>query len=1184
MTCPACGTRAPEAARFCPDCGHGLAAHADQRRVVTVVFADLVGFTGLSEARDPERMKNLVDNAFERLAADITAYGGKVDKIIGDAMVTLFGAPVAHEDDAERAVRAALQMQRTIGAFATEVGMEVRMRIGVNTGEVLVGGIRAGDDYTAMGDVVNVASRLQTVASPGEVVVGPATFLATQNVVRYSDLGGIEVKGRIEAVEAWRAEEALAPPGYRPRRVRTPLVGRDAEMGILHHVLQAASQRSRPHFVLLSGEAGIGKSRLGEEIAMLANTEHDAAIYVGRCVPYGEANPWWPVSEILRQAFAIDLADSIETARHKAEQGVQLATRETGPDADRLVEGLLYLIGFEGSFPDVEPARAIEEAIAALAAVISGIAQRHLVVLFMADLHWADQVVLDLIDNLLERVRGLPIVLVATARPELQERWSPEPGRYNAVSLHLDPLTPEATTELVETLLQQAVPAELTAVLRDRSGGNPFFVEELVALLAEAGVLDGSDVDLRAMPSELSDLPATLRGLVAARLDGLGAIDREMLEDAAVVGRVGSVAALVGLGQARGEEDVAQRIDDLVGRDMLVVSDGRFEFKSDLVREVAYETLTKSSRARRHAVLADWLAARAQQTGREDEQVEAIAHHYSLAASLVGEVGAVEGAPGEVRAHALEWLERAAERTLERESNLAAEQFFDDALGLLDADQDDRRRSLLLGRAQARCGRHDLPGARADVEEVIGKAEVAGDSAQQVRALTILGEVEQKAGDMEGALSTLERAMALANESGDRAALAAALRQWGMANLFMGELPRAESAIAEAREAFHELGDRRGEAWALQNLAWIAFSRGEIDIADDRLTQSAAMFEEISDWGGRSWAWGLLGFVRLAQGRLEEAGRLADEVIEEARKAGDRWAQGMTLVLQSAVSLWLGRASAAVDSGREAKKIFETIDDDYGRGLALANLARANANIGRIGDARAVLEEAGAALDAQGGMEIMRVNLTASMLGQLGDARGALAAVVDVEIGPTQAGMPTELLVSKGLAHVQNGRPEEAMAFLDAALDRTKDEAPGDEGARTYAMAVLAIARAATGDVEGAIAVGSEVGSRSRGTYLDATYADIGMALAHAQAGRGQEAKAVLDGAQARVDASEDRLTQAIVRLARAHALEQLRDPEAADAKGEARARYEALGVEPYGWETAFASAVSGEVPERAGG
>lgn len=1183
MNCPSCGVHVPDGARFCPACGHAVAAQADQRRVVTVVFGDLVGFTSLSEDRDPEHVKNLVDRCFERLAADVTAYGGKVDKIVGDAMIALFGAPLAHEDDAERAVRAALQMQHTIAGFAAETGIDVRMRIGVNTGEVLVGALRAGDDYTAMGDVVNVANRLQTAAGSGDVVVGPDTHAATHTVVRYEELGDLEVKGRGEAVRAWRAHETVAPPGYRPRRVRTPLIGRDPEMGILRHVLQAATERRRPHFVLFTGEAGIGKSRLGEEIGMVARSEHDAAIYVGRCVPYGEANPWWPVSEILRQAFAIDLADSLETSRHKSEEGVRLATRREGPEADRIVEGLLYLMGFEDALPDVEPARAMEEAIAALSAVVEGIAGRHLVLLFVADLHWADQLVLDLVDNLLDRLRSLPVVLVATARPELQERWSPEPGRYNAVSLHLDPLDREATGKLVETLLEGDVPDELKAVLRDRSGGNPFFVEELVALLAETGVLEGPSLDLSAIPGELRDLPATLRGLVAARLDGVGARERAMVEDAAVVGRVGSVAALVGLGESRGERDVAGLIDELVARDLLVVSDGRFEFKSDLVREVAYETLTKSSRARRHAVLAQWLARRAQQTGREDEHLESIAHHYSVAADLVGELGAVDGVAPDIRHEALDWLERAADRTLERESNLAAEQFYDEALGLLEADEDDRRRRLLLGRAQARCGRHDLPAARADVEEALEKAEAAQDSAEQVRGLILLGEIQQKEGDMEGALATLERAMTLANESGDKAALAAALRHWGMANLFLGELDRADAAIADAREAFHVLEDRRGEAWALQNLAWIAFSRGEIDVADDRLTESAAMFEEISDWGGRSWAHGLLGFVRLAQGRLEEAGRLADDVIVEARKAGDRWAQGMTLVLQSAVAMWLGRTSAAVESGREARRLFEMIDDDYGRALALANLARASANLGRVADARAVLEEAGSAFDAQGGMEVMRTNLTTSMLGQLGDARGALAASVDV--GPESAGpgVPTELLVSRALALLQNGRPEEAVVLLEVAVDPDRvEDSPGDEGARTYAMAIMALGRAALGQVDEAVEVGSAVESRHLGTYLDQTYADLGLALAQAQAGRAAEVEEALDRALSRIDATEDRLTQAIVRLARAHALHRLEQPEAAAAADEARARFEALGIDPYGWETAFETAVTGEVSERA--
>src|SRR5690349_17924636 len=233
MTCPACGADAPPGARFCPTCGQALAVRSDERRVVTVVFGDLVGFTAMSETRDPEQVKNIVDRAFERLVADVTSYGGQVDKIVGDALVALFGAPVAHEDDAERAVRAALQMQRTLEQLHVELDFPIQIRVGVNTGEVLVGALRAGGDYTAMGDVVNIASRLQTGARPGQVVVGPTTYSATQHCVGYEPLGHLTVRGRDEPVEAWAATGVLSPPGKRRHRTRTRLVGRDAEVALV---------------------------------------------------------------------------------------------------------------------------------------------------------------------------------------------------------------------------------------------------------------------------------------------------------------------------------------------------------------------------------------------------------------------------------------------------------------------------------------------------------------------------------------------------------------------------------------------------------------------------------------------------------------------------------------------------------------------------------------------------------------------------------------------------------------------------------------------------------------------------------------------------------------------------------------------------------------------------------------
>ncbi len=243
---------------------------------MTVLFADLVGYTALSETRDPEQVKNLIDDCFERLVADIDAFGGRVDKIIGDAIVALFGAPTAHEDDAERAVRAALRMQETLALTSVELGVDIRMRVGVNTGEVLVGALRAGGDYTAMGDVVNTANRLQSAAQPGDVLVGPATFAATRRSVRYDALEPIDVKGREELVPAWRADAAVAPPGYRPERNRARLIGREPELGLLCHSVQNSIDNARGALLLLLGEAGVGKSRLAEELASHAECEHNA--------------------------------------------------------------------------------------------------------------------------------------------------------------------------------------------------------------------------------------------------------------------------------------------------------------------------------------------------------------------------------------------------------------------------------------------------------------------------------------------------------------------------------------------------------------------------------------------------------------------------------------------------------------------------------------------------------------------------------------------------------------------------------------------------------------------------------------------------------------------------------------------------------------------------------------------
>ncbi|MCU1457830.1 MAG: hypothetical protein JWL73_1922, partial [Actinomycetia bacterium] len=673
MTCPACGASAPDGARFCPECGQRMIASVDERRVATVLMADLVGFTALSAGSDPEQVKRLVDACFEALVADIVDFGGHLDKIVGDEIIALFGAPVAHEDDAERAVRAALRMHETLTALAPSLGISVQMRVGVNTGEVLVGAMRAGGDPTVMGDVVNTTQRLEKLAEPGHVVVGPATYAATRASVRYESLGPQGLRGREEPVESYRAIDAPEPPGRRRTRQQAPLLGRDAELAALENVVAMAARRGRAQLLLLSGEAGVGKSRLASELGLRAARDFGAEVLTGQCVPYGDANVFVAVAEALRRACA-DPETETETDTNGEPVAFDLRLALTNrvtkalelpadaPESERMVEGLLHLM--DGvTRPGVDPTRARDDALRSTIAFFEALSARAPLVLILSDLHWSSDEALDLCNRMLARLHDRPFVLVATTRPGLDERWVPAPGKHNELGLHLDPLDRDSTADLVRALFCGEADDPTVEFLLERSGGNPFFVEELVAFVQETRDSE-----------RLHELPATLHGLVAARLDALEAGPRSLLEDCAIVGAGGSIAAVLALS---GRTDAREMMNDLAERDFLVVGHDDFHFKSELIREIAYGTLTKAERARRHAVVAPLLAARG------DQGLDQAAQHLATAAELVAELGTVDGVPSDVRRQAIDTLMRAAEWDESVEAWSSAERHHDRALSLL---------------------------------------------------------------------------------------------------------------------------------------------------------------------------------------------------------------------------------------------------------------------------------------------------------------------------------------------------------------------------------------------------------------------------------------------------------------------------------------------------------------------
>jgi class 3 adenylate cyclase/tetratricopeptide (TPR) repeat protein len=1145
----------PVGARFCSSCGHELVVVGDQRRIATVLFADLVGFTALSEELDPEQVKGLVDRCFERLAQDIEAFGGRVDKVVGDAIVALFGAPVAHEDDAERAVRAGLRMQQTIAALAGEGGAPVQMRVGVNTGEVLVGTVRAGREYTAMGDVVNTASRLQEAAEPGTVVVGPETRAATRDAFEYADIDPVLAKGKRLPVHASIAVRAVAPPGQRLRHNRAPLIDRETELSLLASVTETAIDRSRAALLLVHGEAGMGKSRLAVEVAQHARNELGAFVIEGRCVPYGEANVWWPVAEGLRAAVGL----TTDAAPDEVDRALRKSSRDALTDSgrldelDRVVAGLHHLLGHDGALRGIDATRAREEAIRSVVALAEGFSQRKPLFVVLSDLHWADQEVLDLIDTLLVRLARRPFVLLATARRALRERWTPAPAAANTVVLHLDPLGDEASHRLLDHLTEGTLHPAMAAMLVERSGGNPFYLEELVSLVSETGVrtLEGL------LASEAGELPSTLRGLVAARLDALDPGDRKILDDAAVLGRRNRTDALVTMAQVKRSVDAETaraQLESLAAREFLVFDGDLYTFRSEVIREVAYSTLTKADRARSHAGIARWIIDH--EDHDREHIVDQIANHWAAAAELVAEIGSVSHVPDDVCAEAVEWLHRASLRAEADVHPATVEALTTRALGLMDDEHPDRAEVLRL-RARARVDRYDLDAALRDAEVAEDLATASGDDRALGDILLVRGDALHHRGSFADALEALARAKAHFAAVDHVPGCAEAERLQGMVHLFGGDFVAADDSLRRAHGLFEEVGDQRGMAWALQNLSWSAYIAGRIDEAEQRVTAAMATFEELGDPGGLTWSRGLLAWVRFHQGRNDEALALATAVGDDARQRGERWGEAMMRVLSGSISLWSGHTEDGVSSARQAVALFEEIDDQIGELQARCGLGRALLMAGHVEPGLAELRSAladGVGPDGDEQAWMARVSMLMAAV-QLGDLDLGAAALADSE-GFSDADSVGfgDRIGALALHHLQRGDVAEAAAVLEQEVEP-----------RGYVQCARALVAAVGGDVDRALCLADELVTLPH-TYLDRAYAEIARGLALAVADRTGEARTVLAGSIAELDATGDRLAQAIVRLVDASVAERAHRVDAATARGVAEARLRDLGIEADGW------------------
>ena len=682
--CGRCGAAVPAGALFCPGCATPVADEqpTEERKLATVLFADLVGSTALAGSQDPERTRALLDRFYDAMSEEIEHAGGTIEKFAGDAVMAAFGAPSALEDHAERALHAALAMQRRL-ADLFEGRLE--LRIGVNTGDVVVGQARAGSSFIT-GDAVNVAARLEQAASPGAILVGERTVAAARGAFEFEGPAAVHAKGKPEGVVARRVLRALSL--MRPRGVsglaRT-FVGRDEELEHLFGAYRTAVAERRPRLVTILGDPGVGKTRLVRELwQRLPEQSPEPLRRSGRCLSYGTGIAYWAMGGVLKEHLGLLESDPPELALDR------LGTRE--------ILGLT--LGLDVA-RDLHPLAARDRLQDAWAEFLTELVAERPVVMLIEDIHWAEAQLLDLLEHVLGSVQG-PMLVITTARPELLQRRPGWGGRAGGELLELEPLSPQDSLRMLDELLAGRLPAELGELLVERAEGNPFFVEELLGVLIDRGLLSRRNGSwaLRDLPTDFT-VPDSVHAVLAARIDLLGAAEKAALQAAAVIGRVFWTGPVYELVEAQPDLRVLEDRDFVRRRaGSSMAGEREYVIKHALTREVAYESLPRARRARMHAAFARWLER--QGDGRED-LASLLAHHYAEAVrpedadlAWAGEGTELE----RLRQKAVLWLEGAARFAMRRYE-------IEDALTLL-------HRALSL--------RPDDEEAQARVWRAVGKA------------------------------------------------------------------------------------------------------------------------------------------------------------------------------------------------------------------------------------------------------------------------------------------------------------------------------------------------------------------------------------------------------------------------------------------------------------------------------
>jgi class 3 adenylate cyclase len=846
VTCPRCGTENSEGAKFCNECAAPLAeieplSSLEERKVVSVLFCDLVGFTAVSEQQDPEDVRARLRPYHERVRREIERYGGTVEKFVGDAVMAVCGAPVAHEDDAERAVRAGLAILEAITELNEgDPDLDLQVRVGINTGEavVAIGARPEHGEGMVTGDVVNTAARIQTVGAVNSVAVGEYTYRATSGIFEYEPLPPVKVKGKAEPLSLWRPKAARARYGSDVRsHFRTPFVGRELERPLLISTFERAAQQRSVQLVTIVGEPGVGKSRLIAELFAYLHAKPEIIRWKqGRCLPYGERITFWALGEIVKAEAGILESDSPEVAADKLNATVS----PQEPERQWLLQRLVPLVGVEATSTAEQ-----QELFTAWRRFLEGLAATRPSVFVFEDLHWADDALLAFLEYLAEWSQDVPLLLVCAARPELYERrpgWGA--GQRNAQTINLPPLTDQETADLISYLTRSVVlTPELKRTLLHRAGGNPLYAEEFARLLADRG-LDQSDVLDEAL------LPDSVQALIAARLDTLPPERKSLLHDAAVVGKVFWSGALAEIG-GRDEKEAELALHELARKELIrpsrtssIEGETEYSFWHLLVRDVAYSQIPRAERARRHRAAAAWIERKAGE--RLEDLAEVLAHHYLEAHELAQASGETARAE-ELAVPARRFLALAGERALGLDT-AQAEARLARALELA-PDDDPERPNLVVRWADAAFQAGRLREAAAALDQFLASLDRASEAEAAANALQLRSRVALRLAEG-GQAALAAEAVELLEREASNPALIPAYTQLANVESIAG----AYAAGIQSADRARALADVLGLPEPARALGYRGYARALLGDADGLAEMEHALTLLVEQGAGRDAA------------------------------------------------------------------------------------------------------------------------------------------------------------------------------------------------------------------------------------------------------------------------------------------------------------------------------------------